>query len=31
MLNELEHAHIYISQLNKRIEVLEEALATQVD
>ncbi|KHQ52904.1 hypothetical protein [Mameliella alba] len=31
MLNELEHAHIYISQLNKRIEVLEEALATQAD
>ncbi|WP_305969346.1 MULTISPECIES: hypothetical protein [unclassified Mameliella] len=31
MLNELEHAHIYISQLNQRIEVLEEALATQAD
>lgn len=31
MLNELEHAHIYIAQLNKRIEVLEGALATQAD
>jgi hypothetical protein len=31
MLNELEHAHIYIAQLNKRIEVLEETLATQAD
>ncbi|WP_417207611.1 hypothetical protein [Antarctobacter sp.] len=29
MLNELEHAHIYISQLNERIEVLETALTTQ--
>lgn len=27
MLNELEHAHIYIDQLNKRITILEEALA----
>ncbi|WP_323769587.1 hypothetical protein [Antarctobacter sp.] len=29
MLNELEHAHIYISQLNERIEMLETALTTQ--
>ncbi|MGP6086805.1 hypothetical protein [Antarctobacter jejuensis] len=29
MLNELEHAHIYISQLNDRIAVLEERLQTQ--
>ncbi len=29
MLNELEHAHIYIAQLNDRIAVLEEALADQ--
>ena len=27
MLNELEHAHIYIEQLSKRIEALEAALA----
>lgn len=27
MLNELEHAHIYIAQLNDRIEVLEARLA----
>ena len=27
MLNELEHAHIYIDQLNQRIETLEKALA----
>jgi hypothetical protein len=29
MLNELEHAHIYIEQLNRRIETLEEALAEE--
>lgn len=28
MLNELEHAHIYIAQLNDRIAVLEERLQT---
>ena len=31
MLNELEHAHIYISQLNQRIETLEAALVQQAD
>lgn len=31
MLNELEHAHIYISQLNQRIELLETALTEKAD
>lgn len=31
MLNELEHAHIYISQLNERIAVLETALTDKAD
>lgn len=29
MLNELEHAHIYIEQLHERLEVLEEKVAEQ--
>jgi hypothetical protein len=29
MLNELEHAHIYISELNERIDTLEEQLLTR--